>query len=860
MRSAALTLLVIATFSSAEEPSRLERVEIVGSRVPRIDAETALPVQVIRRDEIERSGAATVEELLGRISANFGGQTEALGLGNADTPGFSGASLRGLGAGETLVLLNGRRLANYAFTGTSGPGVDLHAIPLAAIDRVEVLKDGASALYGSDAIGGVINFVTRQDYAGAELGLGYRATEAGGGARARATLSAGHGDTAVDGFNLFGVLDVQKAHSLHATDRPYTTTTYRPEVGLENLVPSTFPANIRRPGGRLINPAAPECTPDTVNVGLSCSDNYAKTLDLIAPSLVTTFLGRGTLRVAPETTVYAEILAASSRIEFRSSASPGNPAGMENTAIRLPEDSPYYPEGLGLSGPLSLAYRTAPLGGRVSEVSSSNVRLLAGVQSRVAEWELDAALAANDSRSKETYLGGFVDASRLATAIGTGLVNPFGESAAEGQALLAATEISGKSRSAVGRTWSADLRGTRGLMTLAGGPVGLATGIEARHESLRDEQTALAGDVVGGGPAAPKQGQRNAQAAYLELVAPVARGVEIQAAARLDHYSDFGTSVSPKIALRLQLSPTVLLRASAGRGFRAPSLPELYTQQTSGMVEATDVSDPVRCPVTGLASDCELSFLGVTGGNPKLQPQRSTQLNAGIVVALAKAWQASIDVWSVRVSDIIGMVPVETVLADIPLYDGKNVFRGPADPAYPGLPGPIVRVEVLNENLGDWRVDGADVSASLKPTATPIGLVSLRFDGTYVRRARQEIFVGNTIDLIGALAPKWQQVLSMNLDHGPWRGTLSHRYRKGYEDGRPLPDGSTRRVESFLMWDAQVGYALARDVRLTLDVHNLLDKDPPFTNSGRGFQVGYDPGYADPLGRTWTLSLMAAWR
>jgi iron complex outermembrane receptor protein len=164
-------------------------------------------VQVIRREEIQRSGATTAEELLARISANFGGHTEDLGLGDADTPGFSGASLRGLGAAETLILLNGRRLANYAFTSTTGPGVDLHAIPLAAIERVEVLKDGASALYGSDAIGGVINFVTRQDYAGTELGVSYRATEAGGGARARATLSAGHGDIAVDGFNVFGVVD-----------------------------------------------------------------------------------------------------------------------------------------------------------------------------------------------------------------------------------------------------------------------------------------------------------------------------------------------------------------------------------------------------------------------------------------------------------------------------------------------------------------------------------------------------------------------------------------------------------------------------------------------------------------------------
>src|SRR6185295_11136149 len=110
------------------------------------------------------------------------------------------------------------------------------------------------------------------------------------------------------------------------------------------------------------------------------------------------------------------------------------------------------------------------------------------------------------------------------------------------------------------------------------------------------------------------------------------------------------------------------------------------------------------------------------------------------------------------------------------------------------------------------------------------------------------------------VVPRWQQVLSMNLDRGPWTGTVSHRYRRGYDDANPLPDGSTRKVASYRVWDAQLGYAFSRDVRMTLDVHNLLDKDPPFTNGARSFQVGYDRGYADPLGRTWTVALIAAWR
>ncbi len=860
-----LSLSLLATHALAQVQT-LERIEVIGSRMPRLDAETALPVQIIRRDEIERSGVSNAEELLDLVSANFGGHREALGLGDGDTPGLSGASLRGFGASETLVLLNGRRLANYAFSGTGGPGVDLHAIPLAAIDRVEVLKDGASALYGSDAIAGVINFVTRQDYAGAGITLNYSGSEAGGGERKRATLAFGSGDIAADGFNLFGVLDVQRAERLRATDRSFAETSYRPELGLDGTRPQSFPANIRRVVNgtpTLLNPAAPACTTLTVNKDRACWFDYAKTLDLLPPSRQTTLLGRGTLRLTQDSAAYAELLAATSRIVFTASPSPAS-ASASQGGVRfiLPASSPYYPTALGLSGGLVLAYRTLPLGGRTTEVNSDNVRLLTGIKSHLAGWDLDSALNINDSRSRERYVSGFVDAGRLADAIGSGLVNPFGPSGAQGDALLAGAELRGPSREARGRTQGADLRASRDLVTLPGGPLGLAIGIEGRHEGLRDSQSALVADVIGGVPAAPKDGARNALAFYGEMVTPLIKGLEVQAAARVDHYNDFGTAVSPKIALRLQPARWLLLRGSIGRGFRAPSLPELYTQQASGFFELANVgvSDPARCPVTKLPSDCQPEVFLVSGGNPNLRPQRSTQSSVGFVLEAGPAWQLSADHWKIRVRDIIGVVDAFDVIDNIPLYEGRNVIRGPVDPAFPGLPGPIVRIETLNENLGDWRVEGTDLSIRLRPTTTPLGRVSLRLDGTYVQRARQNIFLGNEVNLIGRRAPRWQHVLTMNLERGAWSATLLQRYRRGYADAEPLPDGSTHRVAAYRLWDGQFAFAVSRDVRVTLGVRNLFDTNPPSTNQANTFQVGYDPLYANPLGRTWTVGLVAAWR
>jgi iron complex outermembrane receptor protein len=254
------------------------------------------------------------------------------------------------------------------------------------------------------------------------------------------------------------------------------------------------------------------------------------------------------------------------------------------------------------------------------------------------------------------------------------------------------------------------------------------------------------------------------------------------------------------------------------------------------------------------------TVLSTFGGNPALQPQRSNQVSAGLVFDRAKEWYASVDVWAVRVKDTIGSLEFQQVVNDIAAFEGKNVIRGPVDPAFPDLPGPIVRILTINENLGDQRVSGADVALHARPRETPLGRFSASLDGTYVFQARQELVVGQPVELMGRVVPRWNHLLTLNLDRGAWTTTLSQRYRRGYTDQNPLPDGTTRRVASYIVWDGQVAVDVARTAKLWLGVRNLLDTPPPFTNSTFNFQTGYDPGYADPQGRTWTLGVRVAWR
>jgi iron complex outermembrane recepter protein len=863
----------------AEEPpapaEELETIVITGSNIRGSDIQAALPIQIIDRGEIDRSGARTAEQVLQRISANLIGATTATSIGGGSPPGMASANLRGMGSGSTLILINGHRAANYAFDGAA---VDLNSIPLAAVERVEILKDGASAIYGGDAMAGVINFILRPDYAGAQLWARLAETQHGGGNQQQYTASFGHGNLERDGYNAFVTVDWQDSQELRAAARPYSRTGYLPDQGVNALSVSTFPANIFDPVNYVVvNPSyAAGCAPPVSlrnplpDPGFSaCGFDYLSVIDSLPPTQQLASVAGATLRLSADSQLYGEVVYAQNQSTLRLAPTPASfVATFAGAPVLYPANGPYYPTTFasqqGLSGDLSLLYRTIPLGPRTQQVHTQSVLGIAGVEGHTRGWDYDLALTYSWNHEHDDFTSGYVSERKFLPAMYSGLINPFGPSTPAGLALLASTQETAQHNGS-GTTGSIEARFSRTLRELPHGRMALATGLELRHEELSNRYSPEfnTGDLLAeSGNFLNTTSPRDVAGAYAELNVPVAAHAEAQLAARYDHYSDFGSSVNPKVALRWEPVDGLLFRTSWGTGFRPPTLYDLHTPVTSSEDLFLDVSDPLRCPITQQAQDCSPSFSQQGGGNRELSPEKSQQFNAGILWSKLKYLSSGADYWKLHKSGNIGALTPETILGNYGAY-GHYVTRGPVDPAYPNLPGPIISVDTRNQNLGGLNTAGIDVNLTLRSGLTVAGHFSLRLDGTYVTQWEEQLDglhyvsgLGRNIEpvAVGAV-PRWRHYLACDWDFRKWQLTLTQNYSAGYTDTNLTPANTERHVAAYGIWDLQATYVGFHGAKLSAGVNNLLDTEPSFSNQTRYSAVGYNPRYGDPLGRVFYASL-----
>ena len=878
----------------------MQRVVVTGSQIKRIDGETALPVQILKRADIERIGASSTEELVKQLSSlsSAGSATtvaNASGVGGAN---IATVSLRGLGGARTLVLVNGRRVSVYGggSGGAAGSSVDINSIPLSAIERVEVLKDGASAVYGSDAIAGVVNFILRKDFDGIELtGTFGQPSQGSAGKDKKATLFAGWGKLGEDNYNVTFALNLQETNAIFGADRDFAS---RLNVAQRNDLTSsiTFPSNVLI-GSALKNPQLPNCGPVSVVSPFTptrCSFDNSQYGSIQPYSKKANLLSNGRLTLSPNAEAYFEAAYSDNKsvsstqpvpLAYNAITTASNPYVPAFAALKaqypsltglggfvLVPTSPYYPAAFaaanGVAGkPLLLNYRDVVNGARSTEDDSKNARLLLGMRGTWSGWDLDTAALYNESRVNEDLLAGYAQYSKALPIFNSGVINPFGDTTDQ-TALDAvrAAEFRGTAFSSKTSTASVDLKGSRELFNLANGAVALALGAELRREKFEyDPSVAIqTGDIAGlGGNAFPVTGARTVASAYAELSAPLARKLDLDVAARYDRYQGVGSTVNPKASVRWQPTDTFLFRSSVGTGFRAPSLTDLYTPQATS-ITANGTRDPIRCPnvATGAATDCSFQFTTLTGGNPNLQPEKSLSYTIGVLIEPVKELSVSIDAFRVNLKNaiVVGGLSSTYFLATAARANQYAAFiqRGAPDGNASGV-GPIIGILQTNANLFKTQLAGVDIDAKYAWRLASGNRITARMSGTYLGKydvqgpdGSYTSSLDQALNASGGVVLRWKHNATIGYEMGKLGASLSQNYQKAYTDALSslAAAGSTpRRVDAYQTFDAQVTYAGWKSTKLTLGIKNLFDRDPPYTNLTSNFLGGYDVSYSDPRGR-----------
>ncbi len=878
-----VTLLAATSAQAQTQTAAADiKVEVTGSNIKRVEGEGALPVQIMTREEIKRTGATTPMELLQSITANTSsGQTSFANVIGATTFSQQTASLRGLGPTRTLVLINGKRVVGLAgaVQGVEN-GVDLSLIPLEAIERVEVLKDGASAIYGSDAIGGVINFIMRQDYTGIE-GTAYYGvpTRNGGGSQYILSGTAGFGDLNKDRYNAFFSLSYNEQKPLNQNDRDFSNTSIRLPIGLFGGSGNTFPAYIST--GGIGSPGYPNnCGPNNYSVPPQYTDilgsrcffdpSQMAGVEMIPDTKLWNFFAQGRFQINRDWQAYVTGMYSRQENNFIIQPTPISdqfsygPNGDIPAQILLPPSSPFYPHDLasaaGVDGqPLNVRYRCVLCGLRSTTDTTEGGQIIAGIKGTAMNWDWDGSFQYAESTIKERVNDGFVSYSQILPILSSGNFNPFGTSPQSVIDQIQGTEFRGQAFEGKSKTSSVNGKTSGEIWQLPAGPLSLAVGGEARKEELDQTPNSIlaTGDITGfGGNLLPVHADRNVWAVYGELNIPIVKTLEADVAVRYEHYSDFGNTTNPKVSLRWQPNSQFLMRGSYGTGFVAPSLYQLFDPQTSG-VSATGQSDPIRCPVTGdTGIDCVTQFPVIFGGNPNLKPETAQNITAGIVLEPAPGASLSLDYFKIRLQNAItNGIPISTILNNPQYYN--LIQRGPPDPAHPNLPGRITGIPQTYLNLGNEHIQGVDVDLRYTTPVSSWGRFHFQATGTYYLQFDSQNVDGSYTGGVGTaygavntgIIPRYKQYTSVTWDQGPWSATIANTYQTSYTDFQTDLDGNLRRVGTLSLWDLNGSYTGFKNLTLTLGVKNLFDTNPPVSNQQNTFQLGFDPSYYDPRAR-----------
>ena len=875
------------------DPTELTAIIVTGSLI-RGAAHGASPVVTVTREDLDRSGRGTVADMLTDLPQAFGGRSAPdATLANTDSSGSNaavatGVNLRGLGPSATLVLVNGRRMAG---AGLKGDVADVSALPAAAVDRVEILLDGASALYGSDAVGGVVNVILRKDFDGAETRARIGVAQ-GGGATERqvaqtfgTTWRGGHALLAYEHYERDALASAERAYTADADLRPLGGTDRRliyshpGNVLLLDVAAGTYVPTWAIPAGQ----PGTGLTPASFQAGAVNLENQRLGSDILPRQ------DRDSVYLAFGQTLASRLeISGDARLSHRKFAY-ALPGAVANVTVT--RNNPYFVSPNGAASNVIAYAFTDELGPLRSQGTSDSLAASLGADVDIgATWRanLYGAYAEEVSRRSST---GRLNTRFLSEALGSiaddpatpfsaardGYFNPYGDGGANGRAVLdfiGGGYIHTRYASAM-TTLNAQADGT--LFTLPGGPVKLAVGGQVRQERFDTRTISMTSRAT---PATAVTGpfRRTVTAGFAELRAPLVgpdmavrgiRRLELSLAGRIERYDDVGSTRNPKVGVLWAPSGAVNVRASYGTSFRAPSLPEVFEPQDAG--------------AAFLASGATTKLVLLRfGGNGGLQPERAKSWTAGVDYA-GERWpglKLSATWFDTRFTGQIGT----------PVYDNiYNVLGNPAYAAFvqtldPGSAADQAKVAALlatstsaglyptnaytaivdgrNVNTGGLHVQGLDLSARYGLDLAG-GRLDLSSNVTYLLDYERKVTpdagwltlldtAGQPVDLRAKAGATWTRA--------PWALTAGVNHVDDYATAQGTRIDSWTTADAQVAWRPQgpsAGEGLDKGLSLALSVQNLFDTDPPFYDAPQG--VGYDPANADPLGRFVSLQLTKRW-
>jgi iron complex outermembrane receptor protein len=854
LRSAILAALAtgmsVPVLAQTDDEST-QTVVVTGTRISRpSDFANSSPVDVIDRNTIEKSGYANLQQLMEKSPSNGSGAFSTRGNNQDSTAnGAASISLRGLGADATLVLVNGRRVAISPFAESITTNfVDINAIPVSAIERVEVLKDGASALYGSDAVAGVINIILRKDYEGLELSGAYGNTTESG--YDEQNYSAVWGFGGEDG-NVTFILDYFKNSTLQNTERgTLGSANQTPQGGADFRSSRGYPGRFIVDGTTTIDPACPAGSV----AGQTCLYDFG-IWNLLIPEAE-----RGGLMMmahqdfAGGAQLFVELAA-----QHNNSIAQGAPTPLdESAALTVPITHPGSPYPTATSIGVG-RYRTVDAGPRTWHIETDNLRGVVGVRGKLSEWDYE--LAVQRARSETEQSGdrsdGWVRTDFLQQQIDAGAYNPFGATQ-NPQAVIDQITTSlvrrGKSEMTM---YDASISGA--LFDFGDDAVRMAAGLEYREESVEDvPDDQFQRGLIFGTESVSAAGARDIFSAYLEFAVPLFTGLDLSAAVRYDDYSDFGNTTNPKLSLRYAPIDSLAFRASWGTGFRAPSLAQIGLGPSQ---ESRFFNDSFGCAENTLycaPTDYNITFTG----NPNLQAEESESFNVGV------SWEnegltVSLDYWDITQDDKIDEAIGFTYQTECNNQASTICIRG--TPLAGDTLGPLQQINATFDNINQQTATGADFEVNYR---FGVGGGTLAFGLNYsnlIDFERVELgpngeFV--TRQVAGEYEyPEDRATLMADWDHDKWGVFAAVSYIGSFQD---LPDANfdtvpdydendTRNVGSFTTVNLQGRFNLNDQVRFLVSVDNALDEAPPFAvGDGNNDLYGYVQGTHNPRGRFWS--------